>query len=322
MSRLFKDDSFTILSNKENQKEEITSNIRHDLILSFITFLNNILPVLRIFMTIRQIEDHSLTLFKNFILDYRIRSSKGFIIIGKRITDSDDSYFFLERTHAYDPEERMSERKDRQMINSSVCQDTIFGELFSHALLKQIRVNRYSVENDQKVEVEWFKMNLLDWFTLTYLLNQISMFVQDIKSKRVITVINVNVATEANLKSLPLVGNKLSSRIVAERLKGPFTDINDLRRRVRKLGSRICNALREFVIFDNTGIINEIDPLININSASIEELKELPKIGKELAQRIVTYRLTNGPFLMKENLVSVKGIGPVTFKAVTDLITI
>jgi competence protein ComEA len=63
-------------------------------------------------------------------------------------------------------------------------------------------------------------------------------------------------------------------------------------------------------------------PLVNINSASLEELDTLPQIGPVTAQSIIDYRQANGKFKAIEDLLQVDGIGPVTFDKVKDLITV
>ena len=54
---------------------------------------------------------------------------------------------------------------------------------------------------------------------------------------------------------------------------------------------------------------------ININSAAMEELAKLKRIGPKYAARIVEYREKNGPFKNPEDITLVKGIGTKTFEA-------
>jgi comEA protein len=61
---------------------------------------------------------------------------------------------------------------------------------------------------------------------------------------------------------------------------------------------------------------------VNINSASVEELQNLPRIGPAMAARIVLHRQKNGPFQTKDDLMKVKGIGKKTFVKLKDLITL
>jgi competence protein ComEA len=64
------------------------------------------------------------------------------------------------------------------------------------------------------------------------------------------------------------------------------------------------------------------DGLVNLNTASAADLDSLPGIGQSLAERIVEYRTTNGPFQSIEDLQKVKGIGPALFAKLAPLITI
>ena len=61
---------------------------------------------------------------------------------------------------------------------------------------------------------------------------------------------------------------------------------------------------------------------INLNTATLEELMTLDRIGPKYAQRIIDYRETHGAFEQIEDIMKVKGIGPKTFEANKDKITI
>jgi competence ComEA-like helix-hairpin-helix protein len=60
----------------------------------------------------------------------------------------------------------------------------------------------------------------------------------------------------------------------------------------------------------------------NLNSASVGELERLPGIGFVLAQSIINYRATRGPFIRLEDLSDVPGIGPGTIEVLKNWITI
>ena len=62
--------------------------------------------------------------------------------------------------------------------------------------------------------------------------------------------------------------------------------------------------------------------LVNINTASAEELESLPRIGPALAQRIIEYREKEGPFKTIEEIINVRGIGEKTFLEFKDRITV
>jgi len=49
--------------------------------------------------------------------------------------------------------------------------------------------------------------------------------------------------------------------------------------------------------------------VVNINTASAEQLQLLPRVGPALAERIIEFREANGPFKRVEELVAVRGIG-------------
>ena len=72
----------------------------------------------------------------------------------------------------------------------------------------------------------------------------------------------------------------------------------------------------------NVSIKKAVQYPININTASVEELIELPGIGPVLARRIVEYREQYGPFTSPDSLINVKGIGQVKLSKIKNKITI
>jgi competence protein ComEA len=54
--------------------------------------------------------------------------------------------------------------------------------------------------------------------------------------------------------------------------------------------------------------------VVNINTASPEELQLLPRVGPSLARRIIEFREANGPFQRVDEILAVKGIGESSFE--------
>ena len=61
--------------------------------------------------------------------------------------------------------------------------------------------------------------------------------------------------------------------------------------------------------------------LVNINTASKDELKKLSGIGDVKADKIIAYRM-NHRFRSKEDIKKVEGIGDATYNSIKDLITV
>ena len=61
---------------------------------------------------------------------------------------------------------------------------------------------------------------------------------------------------------------------------------------------------------------------ININTATAEELDELPGVGPAIAAKIIAYRESNGNFRSPEEIMNVSGIGEKTFAKMKDMITV
>lgn len=74
--------------------------------------------------------------------------------------------------------------------------------------------------------------------------------------------------------------------------------------------------------FDSDLSIQEEITIVNINTATLEQLQQLPGIGPVLAQRIIDYRDTYGPFSAVGELTKVDGIGNHRLEEILDYITI
>ncbi|MDG5766867.1 ComEA family DNA-binding protein [Balneolales bacterium ANBcel1] len=59
---------------------------------------------------------------------------------------------------------------------------------------------------------------------------------------------------------------------------------------------------------------------VNIQIADREALMSLPGIGPAIADRIISYRESEGPFREPSDLLNVSGIGPVTLERIRDLV--
>ena len=61
---------------------------------------------------------------------------------------------------------------------------------------------------------------------------------------------------------------------------------------------------------------------ININTANLDQLTTLPRIGPVIGQRIIDYRNQNGRFMTTSDIQKIKGIGKKTYEGLKELIVV
>jgi len=67
---------------------------------------------------------------------------------------------------------------------------------------------------------------------------------------------------------------------------------------------------------------NAASALVNINTATPDQLGALPGIGPKMASRIVEFRQKNGGFKKIEDLMQIQGIGEKNFLKLKPLVTV
>lgn len=84
----------------------------------------------------------------------------------------------------------------------------------------------------------------------------------------------------------------------------------------------IVSSVEESQSADSTARGSAAGGKVNINTASLEELDELPGVGESTAQKIIDDREQNGPFLSCEDLKRVSGIGDKKYEELAELISV
>jgi competence protein ComEA len=159
-----------------------------------------------------------------------------------------------------------------------------------------------------------------------------------------LTRLDLNLATRAELRLLPGVGEKLAERIEAYRiLNGPYRSIDELRK-VPGIGPLTVERLRPWLVIvaqpveakNAVEAVREVSTAmeksvrtnkkedsitepIDVNTASASELQKLPGIGPKLSQRIVDTR-EKSLFKSVDELRRVPGIGPKTLAKIRSYV--
>jgi len=107
---------------------------------------------------------------------------------------------------------------------------------------------------------------------------------------------------------------------------GPTEDADltavDLGRRVRDEETILVPPLPAGPVSQTVVAGASQGPLVNINTASAEELEALPGIGEVRAGRIVQSRQEDGPFVSADELLERDLVPPSVFGEIADLVTV
>ncbi|MCX8038317.1 MAG: helix-hairpin-helix domain-containing protein [Candidatus Sumerlaeia bacterium] len=169
--------------------------------------------------------------------------------------------------------------------------------------------------------------------------------------------LDLNTASEEQLQTLPGIGVVRAKAIISHREShGPFRRLEDLKQ-VPGIGNKTFEALRPYLkplTLAATATLTtapspptapdpphqpaaalpvgaapsanppqmQSPPLININTATPDQLAELDGIGEALAKRIVDYRRTYGPFRSPVDIQKVQAIGKAIYAKNRHRITV
>ena len=131
------------------------------------------------------------------------------------------------------------------------------------------------------------------------------------------SIININTADTTAFISLPGIGSKLAARIVTFREKlGGFYSVEQIGE-TYGLPDSTFQKIKQYLKLDNPLLKK-----ININTATIDELKAHPYIKFSLANPIVAYRNEHGAFSKIEDIKKVMAVTDEIYKKIAPYLTI
>ena len=130
------------------------------------------------------------------------------------------------------------------------------------------------------------------------------------------SLIDINSADTSAFISLPGIGNKLALRIVNFRDKlGGFYSITQVAE-TYGLPDSTFQKIKQYLKLENTSIRK-----VNINTATVDELKAHPYIKWSIANPIVAYRNEHGPFSSIEDIKKVMAVTDEIYNKIAPYLT-
>lgn len=149
-----------------------------------------------------------------------------------------------------------------------------------------------------------------------------SALAMDLKGK---AVVNVNAATLDELQLIDGVGEAMANDIIHAR---PYDSIEQMDDRVKGLGPAKLAKMTPFIVFSGpnvtpiSGGAAEAGALIDLNTATVEQLENLPGMGPTMCAALVAYRVANGPFQRIEDLRNIKRFGQARIDKIRPYVSI
>ncbi len=131
------------------------------------------------------------------------------------------------------------------------------------------------------------------------------------------TSVDINLADTALLKALPGIGSALAKRIIAYRKKiGGFYSTNQISE-VWGISDSVYQKIKPMLELGDSKI-----KVIEINNASIDELKSHPYIGYKLALAIINYRNQHGKYNSLEDIQKIPIIDEKSYNKIVHYLAI
>jgi competence ComEA-like helix-hairpin-helix protein len=131
------------------------------------------------------------------------------------------------------------------------------------------------------------------------------------------TIIDINSADTTSFIALPGIGTKLAARIINFRDKlGGFYSVAQVGETFG-LPDSTFQKIKQYLKLENTSFRK-----ININTATVDELKAHPYIRWSLANPIVAYRNEHGPFAKVEDIKKVMAVTDEIYNKIAPYLTV